>query len=223
MLAGLAAAAALTGCAPVAGFCQTKPAPDRPSDLQIQRDPVRKARIYSITEGDCRIVWTVFGSAPNRGIVQERSVCRSPLSEQLPARSRLLAAVMSDAPERPHTYVWGRLTPDQPRDDFEMAFRLALAAHHSPSWDSKLGRPRSGQVNALIVQLANRNMIYPELNQLFNARGLELRFADAEKVLILSAGRLSFFDRLKAAGVDATESLPFDCLAYFAISKAPEK
>jgi len=204
---------------------QTKPVPGTSSKLLIERDAELGTRSYSVNEGDCRISLTAFDSPPNRGIVQDRSVCSSPLSAQIPARSGLLAAVMSDSESSgpPRTLVWGRLTPDRRRDDLEMAFRLALAAHRSSSWDVKVGRPRSGNVNAVVVTLANQAMIYPELKQWFNDSGLELRFVSAEKVLIARAGTLAYFDRLKAVGVDAAEKLPFDCLAYFAISKMPDR
>lgn len=219
-----AAAATLIVNASVAGcHGQTKPSLYEPAQVLIERDPDRKARDYIVSQGDCRLSWIVFESSPNRGVMQNRSVCSRPLSEQTPALSRVLAAVLKDSegPERPHTFVWGRLTPDKRQDDLEMAFRLALAAHRSSSWDAKQGRPRSGHINAFVVRLANQNMIYSELRQLFDACGLELRFADAEKVLVMSAGKLIFFDQLKALGVEATEKLPFDCLAYFAISKKP--
>jgi hypothetical protein len=192
-----------------------------PAQVHVERDPERGARSYTLAEGGCRWSWTVFDVAPNRGLIQNRSVCGRPLAEQMPALSRIVAAVLTDSnpSAAPHTLFWGRLTPDQGRDDLEMAFRLALAAHRSPSWDVARGRPRSGSMNAFVVRLANQAMIYSELKDLFRTCGLELKWADAEKVLVLSAGKLPFFERLKASGVRATEKLPFDCLTYFAISK----
>jgi len=209
--------------ATLAGQGQTKSVPGASASLLIERDAERGARSYSINEGDCHLSLIAFDSPPNRGIVQDRSVCTSSLSAQVSARSRLLSAILSDSEsrEQPRTFVWGRLTPDRRRDDLEMAFRLALAAHRSPSWDAKRGGPRSGQINDLVAKLADQNSIYEELRRSFNAVGLELKFTSAEKVLVMSAGTLSFFDRLRDSGVDPAEKLPCDCLAYFSISKMP--
>lgn len=204
---------------------QTKPSVNEQAEVLIEREPGRMARHYSLSAEDCRVSWIVFESVPNRGVIQNRTSCSRPLREQMPALSRILALVSKDleAIETPHTFVWGRLTPDERQDDLEMALRLALAAHKSASWDAKLGRPQSGHVNNFVVQIANREMIYPELKELFEGCGFELKLTHAEKVLVMSAGKLTFFDRLKGAGVRPSEKLPFDCQAYFIVSKKPGK
>jgi hypothetical protein len=39
-----------------------------------------------------------------------------------------------------------------------------------------------------------------------------------EKVRVLEAGKLPFYDQLKQKGVAATDRLPFDCMAWFSLS-----
>jgi len=41
--------------------------------------------------------------------------------------------------------------------------------------------------------------------------------ASVEKVLVLRAGQLAFFDRLQKGGALAGDKLPFDCQVWFTI------
>ncbi len=199
---------------------QIKPPLTGTARVLVERDESFRAKTYTVSEGGCRLRWLVFDTPPNLGVMQSRSVCSWPLAAQVPALSSILASVLQDwsVPDNLHSFFWGRLTPDEQQDDLGMASRLALAAHRSPSWDARQGRPRSGNINGFAVQLANQEMIYSELRQIFDSFGLDLRLVNAEKVLVLKASELAFFDRLKAAGVTADEKLPFDFLTYFRIS-----
>lgn len=189
-------------------------------EVRVEQDSVRRARQYTLPHGDCRLSWIVFDEAPNKGVIQNRSACTESLAEQLPRLDRLLAAVIQDpAAAPPLSFIWGRLYPDVACDRREMSHRLALAAHRSPAWDHGRGRPRSGDPNTFVAEVARENMIYPELRDLFVARGLELRLVSVEKVLILPAGELNDFPQLQQAGVKAQERLPFDCLAYFSVAR----
>lgn len=99
-----------------------------------------------------------------------------------------------------------------------MSLRLARAAHNSPGWDAKKGRSKNGDINGFVKDLANRQMIYPELKELFDAFHKSISFSCAEKVLVLEAGKLPFFDQLKPLGIKASDRLPFDCMAWFSVS-----
>jgi hypothetical protein len=187
------------------------------SRVTVTRDPERKATDYVLDDGDCRIRWSVVPSlVSTRPVILNYTACRRPLAEQQPSLSSVLAEILKDG--MPGSLSWGRLTPDTPQDDLSMAFRLALAAHRSPAWDSQRGRPRSGDINALAVRLANEAAIYRELKNLFEAGHLDLKLVDAEKVLVERASALPFFSRLKEGGVRATEKLPFDFQVYFAVT-----
>ncbi len=116
------------------------------------------------------------------------------------------------------TLFWGRLEPDTPNGSRELSLRLALAAHQSPDWDARRGRPRSGDFNGFVKALANSALIYPELKELFEHFHKTLRFSCAEKVLVMEAGKLPFYEQLKQHGVKASERLPFDCMAWFSVT-----
>ena len=116
---------------------------------------------------------------------------------------------------------WGRLAPDQ-RVPHEMSYRLALAAFESPLWDKKRGRAKKGHENNCVVELANKTNIYREIKLIFAALNRSVRFSSAEKVLVMEARKLPFFDALKIHGVQPKDKLPFDCQTWFSVS-SPEQ
>jgi hypothetical protein len=189
----------------------------------VESDPVYPEQHVRAEDGTCRIEWTVSSSPINKGVVRHRASCDLPLEGQI----HLLAAILERALENEgdadpfHTLFWGRLSPDLRQDRLEMSRRLATAAHFSPDWDSEKGRPKGGHENAFVVKLANRAMIYRELEKLFAGFNKKLELSSAEKVLIGEAGTLPFFEQLSKIGVQASERLPFDCLAWFSVSELP--
>jgi hypothetical protein len=99
-----------------------------------------------------------------------------------------------------------------------MSFRLAVAAFASSGWDKIRGRPTQGDINRFTRDLANQARIYPELQELFAGFPRRVTLSHVEKVLVLKAGQLPFFDQLKKLGVKAADRLPFDCMAWFAVT-----
>jgi len=186
----------------------------------VQFDPNYKEETYSITSGDCQISWIVHKSDLNKGVVQHRSKCTLPLHKQLPLLSQILAEILKDTENVGsfHTLFWGRLIPNVRNGNSEMSFRLAMAAYSSPLWDANEGSPKTGHANAFVKNRANKSNIYSELKRLFENFDRKLEFAGAEKVLIMEAGKLPFFEQLKKNGVKATDKLPFDCLTWFSVS-----
>jgi hypothetical protein len=178
---------------------------------------------YTLVLGDCRITWTVFHTETNRGVIRHRSDCGLALAAQAPLIAKVLRKVMDTDPEAPcfRTLAWGRLCPDGARD-VTMPVRLALAAKRSAEWDAAKGAPRGGDVNGWVRKLANEARIYQELRQVFKQSGLDLRLSAVEKVLVLPAGRLPFFDKLREGGAGANDKLPFDCQAWFSV-RPPEE
>jgi len=116
------------------------------------------------------------------------------------------------------TLFWGRLEPDTPNGSRELSLRLALAAYKSPGWDTKKGKPKNGDINGFVKDLANKEMIYPELKKLFERFHKSIKFSCAEKVLVLKTDKLPFYEQLKQQGVKAADKLPFDCMTWFTIA-----
>jgi hypothetical protein len=175
---------------------------------------------YRIASGACQISWTVHKSELNRGVVQHRSKCTLPLSKQLPLLSQILAEILKDTENARsfHTLFWGRLSPDVRNGNLDMSFRLAMAAYRSSLWDAKGGKPKTGHTNTFVMNLAIKSNIYSEMKRLFENFDRKLELASVEKVLIMEAGKLPFFDQLKKHGVKVTDKLPFDCLTWFSVS-----
>ncbi len=187
-------------------------------DIVVQRAPEVRETAYTISVGDCRISWTVYESEPNLGTVRHRSDCGLPWGEQTSLIRKLLRKIIeSEIDARGfRTLTWGRLYPDGAREA-TLAVRLAIAAKKSASWDSVRGTPRGGDINNWIRKLANDALIYDELRPIFRESGLELRLTAVEKVLVLKARLLPFFDRLREAGVLPEDRVPFDCQAWFSV------
>ena len=82
-----------------------------------------------------------------------------------------------------------------------------------------MGKPKKGDINRFVKDLANREMIYPELKELFDGFNRSIRLSTVEKVRVQEAGQLPFFDQLQQQGIQAGDRLPFDCLVWFSVSK----
>mgnify|MGYP001585596063 CR=1 FL=1 len=188
--------------------------------VRVQHDPSLRDTNYSVTKGTCRISWVVYASELNKNVIHQHARCNLPLPEQMPLISGIMSKLLESAPGLGmyRTLSWGRLYPDgQP--DPTLAMRLMLAAKRSAMWDASRGRPRTGDVNGFVRKLANEALIYPELRAAFRQAGLDVEIVSIEKVLVLPAGRLPFFDRLPGSEIRAADKLPFDCQIWFSISR----
>jgi hypothetical protein len=147
------------------------------------------------------------------------------LAGQIPLLEKIGAAFFEKDKNAPafRTLFWGRLEPDNQGAPRELALRLALAAYKSPGWDAKKGKPKSGDINGFVRDLANKEMIYPELKKLFEQFHRSIKFSCAEKVLVQRADKLPFYDQLKQRGVKATDKLPFDCMTWFSVTAVPQE
>jgi hypothetical protein len=192
--------------------------PGRDTEVAVEHDPGLRETSYTIGSGACRITWTVSATEANGGVIRQRADCGLPFAEQVSLISKVMRRVMGSDPEaaKVRTLFWGRLYPDGARDS-TLAVRLALAAGRSAQWDAARGAPRNGDANGFVRQLANDALIYEELRQAFQQSGLEIRLVSVEKVLVLPAGRLPFFESLQEGGLRAEDRLPFDCMAWFSI------
>ena len=179
-------------------------------------------RTYGLAVDDCAFRLVAYTTELNRGVVKCSTRCTLPLSGQIPHLRRILEEFLGKDPDAPsfRTLFWGGLVPESGPSSLELSQRLALAAHRSPGWDARRGRPKTGDANRFVKDLANSELIYPELSELFAGTGRSLSIASVEKVRVLEARELPFHDELRKAGVEATEKLPFDCMVWFSVSAA---
>lgn len=195
-------------------------AADGRAQVVVTSDPESRETTYTVESGLCRISWIVSGFEINRGVVRHRSQCSLPLPQQVPLIAKVMDRVFGDSSGTgtPRTLFWGRLYPDG-RQDFVLAMRLAVAAKRSALWDASRGRARTGNENNLVRKLANEALIYAELRDMFRGSGLDIQVAAVEKVLVIPAGQLPFFEQLPKDEVKETDKLPYDCMTWFSITK----
>jgi hypothetical protein len=188
-------------------------------EITIDHRQAFSETVYSLGDSSCELSLTVYESELNLGVVTVRSTCSSSWQRQLSLLEKGLSRVLEDEKQARsfRALSWGRLAPDQ-RVPHELSYRLALAAFASPLWDKKRGRPKTGHENNCVVELANKAEIYRDIKPIFVALNRSIRFSSAEKVLVMEAEKLPFFDALKARGVQARDRLPFDCQAWFSVS-----
>jgi hypothetical protein len=214
------AAGEMNGSQPPAGTAD----PSRVTvEVQTHDGETLYATRYRAARGDCSITWIAYNNEP--GVVKYEAVCPATLEEQLPLMNGICATFLGRDRNAPsfRTLFWGRLAPDSVTASREMSFRLAVAAFRSAEWDRGRGQPQHGDINRFTRDLANQARIYPELQELFSGFHRTVTLSHAEKVLVMKAERLPFFDRLKKLGVKAGDRLPFDCMAWFAVTIVAEQ
>ncbi len=188
--------------------------------VAVEQSPYHDAEIYGISDRDCTIKWHVYSTDLNKGVIKHWSRCGAPLSEQVPWLSAIFGEIVRrDANAAAfRTLFWGGLMPEQGPSAMELPVRLALAAFRSTGWDAKRGKPRNGDLNGFVRNLANEADIYPEIKSLFQPFSRAVTIASVEKVRVLPAGKLPFRDALVKLGVGPKDKLPFDCLLWFRVT-----
>jgi hypothetical protein len=173
---------------------------------------------YRAVHDGCTVTWIAYRNEP--GVVKYAADCPAPLAAQLPLLRAVCAAYLEQDPGAAafRTLFWGRLAPDDPTSSREMSFRLAAAAFASPGWDRVRGKPKQGDINRFARDLANQAGIYAELTELFAPFHRAVTLGTVEKVLVVPAGDLPFFPELRKLGVRAADRLPYDGMAWFAVT-----
>lgn len=223
--------AILSACAPLLvcfavdiGFAGQATSPAGPADdvppVAVEYSALDKATIYRASLGDCSIQWIAYTAGPNQGVVKHSPRCDAPLELQVSLLEKICTALF-DHDENARTYrtlFWGGLEAERKPVSWELPFRLALAAYQSPDWDVRKGTTKNGGLNGFIKDLANRKQIYQELKELFRRFHRDITLSAVEKVRVLEAEKLPFYDRLRQKGVMPKDRLPFDCMAWFAVT-----
>jgi len=203
------------------GSAPAQPRPEAPmaDEVSVEVDSYLGQTNYSIARDGCRIRWQVYSSEINRGVIAHRCDCRLPLSDQAPLLAALLERLVGNPadPGKYHTLFWGRLYPDG-KPSPELAMRLMLAAKRSAGWDSVRGSPASGDNNGFVRDLLNRGSAFDEVQSVFRRVGLRIRISSVEKVLVLRAEELPFFNLFSSVDIKAADKLPFDCMVWMSIT-----
>ena len=101
----------------------------------------------------------------------------------------------------------------------EMARRLSLAAARSASWDASNGRPASDEIQQTVIELAEEDMIYPELVELFgDTYLLTIKVLSMERITVSPVEEIPFRSWLKEQNVSDQAKLPWNCIVRFKVT-----
>lgn len=197
--------------------------PDPEKDITpvtIEYSVLNKATNYTASSGDCSITWIAYSGGPNQGVIKHSPRCDAPMALQVMLLTKICSAWFSHDKDAGafRTLFWGGLEAERKPASQELPLRLALAAYRSPGWDIRKGMPKDGDINRFIKKLANGVPIYPELQELFRPFRRRITLTTVEKVRVLEAEKLPFYNRLRQQGVTAKDRLPFDCMAWFSLA-----
>lgn len=184
----------------------------------VATDSLLNTKSYTYSNPQEKYTLEIYLNDLNKGILRYRYQGKTALPEQIRILKILLKKVLRENTSSFHTLSWGRLSNGQNKD-YTLAERLALAASKASDWDSKTGKPVKGNINTFIKDLASRENIYPELKDLFRSFDYTITFASAEKVLVMAAEKLPFWESISSK-VDKKAKLPFDCQTWFELKRA---
>ena len=167
----------------------------------VQRNPQFSEAVYSLIGSDGKKVsFTVYQTEINDKVLRFRSDSTLPLKEQLQMAAMILDRIKKDLPLNSFkTLSIGRLVLAFGTDD-TFSRRLTAAAH-----SGRMARPLSpipfAKQNNAVRDIANRDMIYLELRDLFSKYGIAIKVSAVEKVLVNRDG------------------VPYDCMTWFSMTK----
>jgi hypothetical protein len=200
-----------------------RPLEEKTADVVIAFSAQENVTHYSITDGNCSITWIARNTEP--GVIKHHAACGKSLAFQVPLLIKICEAIFNNGNHAGviRLLFWPSLESGTKQPHLEMSYRLALAAFKSPEWNKKMGKPKKEGLNKFVKDLANREMIYPELKEVFGYFNKSITLSTVEKVLVMEAEKLPFYDSLKEEGVKLSDKLPYDCMAWFSVSDAIRK
>ncbi len=150
--------------------------------VSVQPNPLYKETTYRILGRDEKdISFTVYQTELNEQVLRLRSNSTLPLEEQIGLISKLLDRIKKDRPLASFkTLSIGRLIDAFGKDDTLSKRLIAAARPLSPI-------PFAKQNNAA-RDIMNKQMLYPELKELFEKYGIKIKVAAVEKVLVNADG-----------------------------------
>jgi hypothetical protein len=198
-----------------AGLVDVQP-PDEAANVVVGPGATKEETVFSIQAAACQIRWTYYVAGVNQGIARHRTSGECSLLSLRDARvsiERLLqriAATEGSGKLRTLLLSVGAFP--------EMSMRMAILAKHSPNWDVGKGAPRSGFMNAVVGDLASGGAFLEEWSEAFHRVGLKITRCSVEDVTVERAGKLPYFERLKADGIQAQDRVPVDGPLWFELA-----
>jgi len=151
---------------------------------------------YSVQHNSCTVIWEYQKQSRT---MKQTSTCPS-LAEQVPLIHALLAEFRKDGQKLDSLASIG-VDPKEAG----ISFRMALAVHQSMG-----GCLKTTPYDSL-EKAFNDADILKELREPFESAGVQLKVGGIEKVSLMPASRLPFYDQLEKHGVRPNELLPYDC------------
>jgi len=151
---------------------------------------------YSIQHNSCAVTWEYLRQSHS---MKQTSTCASPDEQALLVRE-LLNEFRKDGKKLDSLASIG-VDPKEAG----ISFRMALAVHQY------MGGCRKTTPYDSIEKAFNDADILKELREPFESAGVRLKVGGIEKVSLMPASQLPFYDLLEKQGVKSNELLPYDC------------
>ncbi len=189
-------------------------------DVIVESNKDYKEVTYTIVDEQNRELKIItYEKELNIGIIRLYSNSYLPFDKQIDLFSAILDRVLQDKDRSEfHTLFIGRLINAFGDKNTQMCERLALASFNSSFWDREAGKLLNGDLINFIIEIANNEMIFRELYDMFLEHDLNLKLSRVEKVLISKPELMPFRDKLKRHGLKDDDKLPYDFLAWFKVT-----
>jgi hypothetical protein len=151
---------------------------------------------YSIQHNSCTVIWEYLKQSHS---MKQTSTCASP-DEQATMVRELLNEFRKDG-QKLDSLAGIEVDPKEAG----ISFRMALAVHRF------MGGCRKTTPYDSIEKAFNDADILKELREPFESAGVRLKVGSLEKVSMMPASQLPFYDQLEKQGVRSNEILPYDC------------
>ncbi|MDD5594167.1 MAG: hypothetical protein PHG97_05465 [Candidatus Margulisbacteria bacterium] len=165
----------------------------------VKPNPQYGETVYSLIGSDSKkISFTVYQTEINEKVLRFRSDSTLPLKEQLQMAAIILDRIKKDLPLNSFkTLSIGRLVLAFGTDDTFSRRLTAAARSASPI--------PFARINNAVRDIANRDMIYLELRDLFAKYGIAIKISAVEKVLVNEDG------------------VPYDCITWFSLTEQKDR
>jgi hypothetical protein len=151
---------------------------------------------FSIQHNSCAVTWEYLKQSHS---LKQTSTCASPAEQALLVRE-LLNEFRKDGKKLDSLASIG-VDPKEAG----ISFRMALAVHQS------MGGCRKTTPYDSLEKAFNDADILKELRESFESAGVRLKVGGIEKVSLMPASQLPYYDLLEKQGVKSNELLPYDC------------